>query len=44
MGEEWDELLTAMRDLRRSDVNILTLGQYLRPVGEPPAGGPVLHP
>jgi len=31
MGEEWDELLTAMRDLRRSDVNILTLGQYLRP-------------
>jgi lipoic acid synthetase len=31
MGEEWDELLQAMRDLRRSDVNILTLGQYLRP-------------
>ena len=31
MGEEWDELLIAMRDLRRSDVNILTLGQYLRP-------------
>jgi lipoic acid synthetase len=31
MGEEWDELLGAMRDLRRSDVNILTLGQYLRP-------------
>jgi lipoyl synthase len=31
MGEEWDEILTCMRDLRRSDVNILTLGQYLRP-------------
>jgi lipoic acid synthetase len=31
MGEEWDEVLTCMRDLRRSDVNILTLGQYLRP-------------
>jgi lipoyl synthase len=31
MGEEWDELVLAMRDLRRSDVNILTLGQYLRP-------------
>jgi lipoic acid synthetase len=31
MGEEWDELLQAMRDLRQSDVNILTLGQYLRP-------------
>jgi lipoic acid synthetase len=31
LGEEWDEVLTAMRDLRRSEVNILTLGQYLRP-------------
>jgi lipoic acid synthetase len=31
MGEEWDEVLVSMRDLRRSDVNILTLGQYLRP-------------
>jgi lipoic acid synthetase len=31
MGEQWDEVLEAMRDLRRSDVNILTLGQYLRP-------------
>jgi lipoic acid synthetase len=31
MGEEWEEVLTCMRDLRRSDVNILTLGQYLRP-------------
>jgi lipoic acid synthetase len=31
MGEGWDEVLTCMRDLRRSDVNILTLGQYLRP-------------
>jgi lipoyl synthase len=33
MGEEWDEVLTCMKDLRRSDVNILTLGQYLRPSG-----------
>ena len=31
LGEEWDEVLACMRDLRRSDVNILTLGQYLRP-------------
>ena len=31
MGEEWDEVVGCMRDLRRSDVNILTLGQYLRP-------------
>lgn len=31
LGEEWDELLRAMRDLRAQDVDILTLGQYLRP-------------
>ena len=33
MGEEWDEVITCMRDLRSSEVNILTLGQYLRPSG-----------
>lgn len=31
LGEEWDELLSSMRDLRAQDVDILTLGQYLRP-------------
>jgi len=31
LGEEWNELLVAMRDLRAQDVDILTLGQYLRP-------------
>ncbi len=31
MGEEWDEIVTCLRDLRRSDVNIVTIGQYLRP-------------
>jgi lipoic acid synthetase len=31
LGEEWDELLAAMRDLREQDVDLLTLGQYLRP-------------
>lgn len=31
MGEEWDEVLVCLRDLRRSDVNIVTLGQYIRP-------------
>ncbi len=31
LGEEWDELLVAMRDLRAQEVDILTLGQYLRP-------------
>jgi lipoic acid synthetase len=33
MGEEWDELLGAMGALRGVDVDILTLGQYLRPSG-----------
>jgi lipoyl synthase len=31
LGEEWDELLVAMRDLRTQGVDILTVGQYLRP-------------
>ncbi len=31
LGEEWDELLAAMQDLRAQRVDILTLGQYLRP-------------
>ena len=31
LGEEWDELLGSMRDLRAQGVDILTLGQYLRP-------------
>ena len=34
LGEEWDELLVAMRDLRAQDVDILTIGQYLRPSDE----------
>ena len=31
LGEERAELLATMRDLRAVDVNVLTLGQYLRP-------------
>ncbi|MGH7699012.1 MAG: lipoyl synthase [Gemmatimonadales bacterium] len=31
LGEEWDELLGAMADLRAQGVDIITLGQYLRP-------------
>jgi len=31
LGEEWDEMVAAMRDLRAQGVDILTLGQYLRP-------------
>jgi lipoic acid synthetase len=34
LGEEWDELLTAIRDLRAREVDIITLGQYLRPSGQ----------
>ena len=31
LSEQWDELLVAMRDLRDQGVDILTIGQYLRP-------------
>jgi lipoic acid synthetase len=31
LGEEWDELLAVMDDLREADVDILTIGQYLQP-------------
>jgi lipoic acid synthetase len=34
LGEEWDELVAAMGDLREHGVDILTLGQYLRPSGD----------
>jgi lipoic acid synthetase len=31
LGEEWDELLDAIRQIRASGTDILTVGQYLRP-------------
>jgi lipoyl synthase len=31
LGEEWDEIVTTMRDLRSAGCRILTIGQYLRP-------------
>jgi lipoic acid synthetase len=31
LGETPEELLAAMRDLRAQNVDLLTLGQYLRP-------------
>lgn len=31
LGEEWDEILQVMDDLRAHDVDILTMGQYLQP-------------
>ena len=33
LGEEWDEILMALRDLRSVGVDVLSLGQYLRPAG-----------
>ncbi len=31
LGEEWDEILQVLHDLREHDVDIVTIGQYLRP-------------
>jgi lipoic acid synthetase len=31
LGEEWAEILTVMQDLADCEVDILTIGQYLRP-------------
>nr|WP_242527231.1 lipoyl synthase [Ktedonosporobacter rubrisoli] len=31
LGETWDEVITVMQDMRAHDVDILTIGQYLRP-------------
>jgi lipoyl synthase len=31
LGEEWDEIVQTIRDLRDHQVDILTVGQYLRP-------------
>jgi lipoic acid synthetase len=39
LGETDAEVAQTMDDLRASGVDLLTLGQYLRPTVEPPAGG-----
>jgi lipoyl synthase len=31
LGEEWDETIEVLRDLRAHSVDIITIGQYLRP-------------
>ncbi len=31
LGEEWDEVLQVMDNLREADVDIMTIGQYLQP-------------
>jgi lipoic acid synthetase len=34
LGEEWDELLEAIRLIRASGTDVLTVGQYLRPTAD----------
>ena len=31
LGEEWDEVVATLQDMREAGVNIVTIGQYLRP-------------
>ncbi len=40
LGETWDEVVQVMQDIRAQEVNILTVGQYLRPT---PYHLPVMH-
>ena len=42
MGEREDEVLATLADLRAVGVDIVTLGQYLRPSATSPPGGPVV--
>ena len=44
LGEQADEVLDTMKDLREVGVDILTLGQYLQPTREHLAGGALLFP
>ena len=39
VGEEYEEILASMDDLRAVDVDILTLGQYLQTDSEPSGSG-----
>ncbi len=34
LGEQWEEILQSMRDLRENGCDVLTLGQYLQPTRE----------
>ena len=44
MGETADEVVAALGDLRAVGVEIVTLGQYLRPTRRTPAGRPLVDP
>jgi len=39
LGEERNEVLQVMDDLRAADVDFLTIGQYLQPTRQTPSGG-----
>ena len=43
LGEEFDEVVSTLRDLRQAGCQIVTIGQYLRPVAGQPADGALLH-
>ena len=44
MGETREEVLGALADLRAVGVDIMTIGQYLRPTGAAPQGRPLRPP
>jgi lipoic acid synthetase len=44
LGEEIDEVIEVMRDLRRHDVDMLTIGQYLQPSKDHLAVDRFVHP
>ena len=44
LGETPEEIVRTMRDLRGAEVDILTIGQYLRPTPKHVADRPLLSP
>ena len=44
LGEEWDEVVQTLQDLRTAGVNIVTIGQYLAPLAREPADGAYYTP
>ncbi len=44
LGETDEEILQVMRDMRAHDIDMLTIGQYLAPIHQPPAGAPLCAP
>ncbi|MBI4477423.1 MAG: lipoyl synthase [Acidobacteria bacterium] len=44
LGEEWDEIVAVLRDLRDVDCQILTIGQYLQPTASHLPIGRYYHP